>query len=183
MTQNIPVTKYWSKRSVPEWCKSSIALHSCKVSNNHTFASNKFIVVEQISNDHTFGSNNLFRKIFPASNHFIISVNVTNCPAERIYNCTHPHQRERRVLTSSRSQSRNRNPNGTKRGVKARGDGREGGNQGLPGLDASAPEVRRRIPERRPRLSAVPIWFPLPFVFSPGSPPPVLWCGKMVVGG
>ncbi|GJN27595.1 hypothetical protein PR202_gb15629 [Eleusine coracana subsp. coracana] len=33
----------------------------------------------------------------------------------------------------------------------------EGGEKRLPGLDASAPAARRRIPERRPRLSAVAI--------------------------
>jgi hypothetical protein len=83
-------------------------------------------------------------------------VTVTNLPRRRIYRCTHPHQHERQELTTNPSESRRRNPNGPKCEVKSRGAG-GGGEDRLPGLDASAPAARRRIPERRPRLSAVAI--------------------------
>ena len=43
----------------------------------------------------------------------------------------------------------------------------------LPGLDASAPAARRRIPERRPRFSAVAIAFV--FVFSTAAAGGVVW--------
>jgi hypothetical protein len=69
-----------------------------------------------------------------------------------------------RKTAPNRSESDRSNPKSVSGGRSRPWDaGREGR---LPGLDASAPAARRRIPERRPRLSAIAIAFT--FVFSTG---------------